>query len=92
VFEVRRVRTPATAEESWTLVGPDARPVALIDEFPAWLTQIERSPNTVEAYARELRLFWSFLSSPDLRWDRVTVAELGEFAAWAPGPRRTWWC
>jgi integrase/recombinase XerD len=41
---------PATGEESWTVVGPDARPVALIDEFLAWLTQIERSPNTVEAY------------------------------------------
>ena len=61
-FEVRRVRMPATGEESWTVVGPDARPVALIDEFLAWLTQIERSPNTVEAYARDLALFWSFLA------------------------------
>jgi integrase/recombinase XerD len=77
---------PATGEESWTVVGPDARPVALIDEFLAWLTQIERSPNTVEAYARDLRLFWSFLTSRDLGWDRVTVAELGEFAAWARRP------
>jgi hypothetical protein len=32
-FEVRRVRMPASGEESWTVVGPDARPVALIDEF-----------------------------------------------------------
>jgi integrase/recombinase XerD len=77
---------PASGEESWTVVGPDARPVALVDEFLAWLTQIERSPNTVEAYARDLRLFWSFLTSRDLVWDRVTVAELGEFAAWARRP------
>jgi integrase/recombinase XerD len=77
---------PATGEESWTVVGPDARPVALVEGFLAWLTQIERSPNTVEAYARDLRLFWSFLSTRDLVWDRVTVAELGEFAAWARRP------
>ncbi|MCA1698127.1 MAG: site-specific integrase [Actinobacteria bacterium] len=85
-LEVRRVRMPSSGVESWTLVGPDRRPVGRVDEFLAWLTQIERSPNTVEAYARDLKLFWAFLVSRDLPWDRVTVAELGEFAAWARRP------
>ena len=52
-FVARRVRMPSSGVESWTVVGPDARPVGLIDEFLGWLTGIERSPNTVEAYARD---------------------------------------
>jgi integrase len=40
----------------------------------------------VEAYARDLKLFWLFLTCRGLAWDRVTVLELGEFAAWARRP------
>ena len=67
-FEARRVWMPSSGVESWTVVGPDLRPVRVVDEFLAWLTQIERSPNTVEAYARDLKLFWSFLASRELAW------------------------
>ena len=52
----------------------------------AWLTDCERSPNTVEAYAYDLRAFWTFLVERGLCWDRVGVLELGEFAAWARRP------
>ena len=85
-FVARRVRMPSSGVESWTVVGRDARPVPLVDEFLGWLTGIERSPNTVEAYARDLAAFWSFLAGRGLAWDRVSVAELGEFAAWARRP------
>ena len=85
-FAVRRVRMPSSGVESWAVVGPDGRPVGLVDEFLGWLTGIERSPNTVEAYARDLGLFWSFLDERGVPWDRVSVAELGEFAAWARRP------
>ena len=85
-FVARRVRMPSSGVESWTVVGPDARPVPLVDEFLGWLTGIERSPNTVEAYARDLAAFWSFLAGRGVAWDRVSVAELGEFAAWARRP------
>ena len=85
-FVARRVRMPSSGVESWTVVGPGGRTVGLVDEFLAWLTGIERSPNTVEAYARDLALFWSFLAGRGVAWDRVSVAELGEFAAWARRP------
>ena len=77
---------PSSGVESWTVVGPDGRLVELVDEFLGWLTGIERSPNTVEAYARDLAAFWSFLARAGLAWDRVSVVELGEFAAWARRP------
>jgi site-specific recombinase XerD len=68
------------------VIGPDLRPVELIDEYLAWLSDCERSPNTVEAYAHDLRAFWMFLAGRGLRWDQVGVLELGEFAAWARRP------
>lgn len=86
LFTVRRVVLPARAAESFTVIGPDRRPVELIDEYLAWLTDCERSPNTVEAYAHDLRAFWTFLTERGLAWDRVGVMELGEFAAWARRP------
>ncbi len=33
-----------------------------------------------------MKAFWSFLASRRLQWERATVAELGEFAAWARQP------
>ena len=82
-YVVRRVQLPASGIESVTVIGPDLRPVELIDEYLAWLTDCERSPNTVEAYAHDLRAFWTFLDERGLSWDQVGVMELGEFAGWA---------
>jgi integrase/recombinase XerD len=85
-FQARRVFLPSSGIESWTVIGPDLRPVVEVDEYLSWLTHIERSPNTIEAYARDLRLFWTFLAEHDLDWEDVDVAALGEFAAWARRP------
>jgi integrase/recombinase XerD len=82
-YSVRRVWWRARAIESFTVIGPDLRPVGLVDEYLAWLTDCERSPNTVEVYAHDLRAFWTFLTELGVSWDRVGVMELGEFAAWA---------
>ena len=85
-YVVRRVFLPERSRESFTVIGPDLHPVAVLDEYLAWLTDCERSPNTVEGYARDLRAFWTFLAEHGLEWDRVGVSELAEFAAWARRP------
>jgi site-specific recombinase XerD len=85
-FVARRVRMPSCGVVSWAVVGADGRVVEVVDEFLGWLTGIERSPNTVEAYARDLVVFWSLLDGRGLVWDRVSVVELGEFASWARRP------
>ena len=85
-YVVRRVWLPSRGVESWTVVDPDRCPVEAVDAFLGWLPWIERSPNTVEAYARDLKAFWTFLAARGLAWEAVTVAELGEFAAWARRP------
>ena len=58
----------------------------LVDEYLAWLTHNERSPNTIEAYAFDLKVFWSYLVDRGLDWTAVGVMEIGEFAAWARQP------
>jgi hypothetical protein len=90
-YTVRRVLLPASGIESFTVIGPDLRPVELIDEYLAWLTDYERSPNTVEAYAHDLRAFWTFLDERGLGWDQVGVMELGSSRRGRGVRRRTSW-
>jgi len=85
-FRVRRVMVAATGGLSWSLVGPDRVVVEPVERYLAWLTHIERSPNTVRAYAHDLKLYWSFLADTARGWEAPTVESLGEFVAWLRRP------
>jgi integrase/recombinase XerD len=50
------------------------------------LTDTERSPNTVRAYAGDLRQFWEFLGVRGYAWADLGVEELGDFASWLRSP------
>ena len=71
---------------SWTVIGADRRPVAPVEAFLRWLTDIERSPNTVRAYAGDLRQFWEFLELRGYDWSDLGLEELGDFAGWLRSP------
>jgi integrase len=88
LFAVRRVFLPTRGIESFTVIGPDLRPVGLVDEYLASLSDCERSPNTVEAYAHDLPAFWAFLTERGLVWDRVGVMVWSwvSSAGWARRP------
>jgi integrase/recombinase XerD len=47
---------PVTGAESRTVVDDEWLPVAAVERYLAHLAGIERSPNTVRAYAHGLRL------------------------------------
>jgi integrase/recombinase XerD len=83
---VQRVLAPGGGPESWTLIGPDLRPVEPVERYLAWLSRIERSPNTVRAYAQDLRTFWVFLEARGLCWDQVTLEQVGQFTGWLRRP------
>jgi integrase/recombinase XerD len=72
--------------ESWTVIGLDCRPVDPVDRYLGWLTHIEKSPNTVRAYACDLKKFVAFLAVRELAWDGVSLETLGEFTAWLRSP------
>jgi integrase len=84
---VHPVVVPGSGTRSWTLLGDDDVPVVPVDRFLAYLTGIGRSPNTVRAYAFDLKDYWEFISFRSLDWREARLEDIGEFAAWLQLPR-----
>ncbi|MDF2269278.1 site-specific integrase [Streptomyces coacervatus] len=78
-----------TRQESWTVLGDDDAPVEPIERYLSYLTDIERSPNTVKAYAHDLKDYFTFLAQHGLDWREVRLEDLGEFVAWLRRPPGT---
>ncbi len=83
---VQRVVSPTSRVESWTVLGDDAAPVGPIERYLAYLTDIERSPNTIKAYAHDLKDWFTFLGQRSLDWREVRLEDAGEFVAWLRRP------
>lgn len=79
---VQRVVLPGSGRESWTVLGDDDAPVAPIERYLAYLSDIEKSPNTVKAYAHDLKDWFGFLAARGLDWREVRLEDVGEFVAW----------
>jgi hypothetical protein len=88
MVRVQRVVMPSGVESATVLRGGSV--VEPIERFLAHLTAIERSPNTVKAYAHDLRDYFEFLEHHGLQRDRVVLEDLGRFVAWLrlPGGAR----
>jgi site-specific recombinase XerD len=87
---VQRVVMPSGDPESWTVVGGEAGAVEPVEAFLAHLHAVERSPNTVHAYAHDLRDWFEFCDRSGLVWSDVRLEDVGRFVAWlrlAPGAR-----
>jgi integrase/recombinase XerD len=81
-MQVARVISPVSSHESWTVLGEDDAPVAPVERYLAYLSDIERSPNTVKAYAHDLKDWFTFLADRGLDWRAVRLDDVGEFVAW----------
>src|SRR2546430_1291028 len=77
---------PGTRVESWTVLGDDDVPVDAIERWLAYLSDVDRSPNTVKAYAYDVKDFWVFLTARGLDWREVRLEDVGEFVAWLALP------
>ena len=86
-MQVVRVVAPVSRRESWTVLGGDDVPVEPIEKYLAYLTAIERSPNTVKAYAHDLKDWFEFLDARGVAWDAAGLDEIGGFIAWLRLPR-----
>jgi integrase len=84
-MHVQRVLPPHGRRESWTVLGDDG-PVQPIERYLAYLTDIERSPNTVKAYAHDLKDWFVFLTGQGLDWREVRLEDVAGFVAWLRRP------
>ncbi len=85
-MRVNRVVMPRTGETSWTVVDGDLRPIEPAERYLAHLEAIERSPNTIRAYAHGLRLWWECLDQRQVAWDKVGAEDVSRFVAWLRAP------
>ncbi len=83
---VQPVVIPGSGARSWTVLGDDDVPAVPVERFLAYLTDIGRSPNTVKAYAHDLKDFWDFIGFRGLDWREVRLEDVGEFAGWLQLP------
>jgi integrase/recombinase XerD len=79
---VQRVAMSARGVESWTVLGDDDVPIAPVERYLAYLTDVERPPNTVKAYAYDLKDYWAFMTFRGLDWREVRLEDLGEYVGW----------
>jgi hypothetical protein len=72
---VQRVLMPDSSLESWTVLSDEGGIVEPIERYLAYLTDIERSPNTVKAYAHDLKDWFVFLERRGLDWHEVRLGD-----------------
>ena len=83
---VQRVLMPVSEAESWTLLGEDGSVVEPVEQYLAYLTAIEQSPNTVRAYAISLKLWFEFLAHVGVDWRCAGPEDVARFVAWLRAP------
>ncbi|MFN2490282.1 MAG: tyrosine-type recombinase/integrase [Actinomycetota bacterium] len=83
---VHKVVMPTTAAVSYTVLGHDLAPVEPAERYLAHLSGIERSPNTVRAYAYGLKLRLEFLALHRVDWDAAGVEDVSRFVSWLRSP------
>src|SRR6201989_3008583 len=88
---VHPVVIPGSGTRSWTVLGDDDVPVVPVDRFLAYLTDIGRSPNTVKAYAHDMKDYWEFVSFRGLDWREARLEDVGELVAWLHGQSTLQW-
>lgn len=71
----------------WLVLDDNYLPVESISKYLRYLESIERSPNTIEGYARNLKLYWEFLKDNSLDWRSVNLEQLSEFIHWLRNPQ-----
>ena len=54
-MHVQRVALPSRGLVSWTVLGDDDVSIGPVERYLAFWTDVERSPNTVKAYAHDLK-------------------------------------
>lgn len=66
----------------WLVLDDNYLPIQAISKYLQYLDSLNRSPNTIQGYARNLKLYWEFLKDNHLDWQQITIEKLAEFIYW----------
>ena len=77
---------PVSGAVSWTVLDDDLQMVVPAERYLAHLAGIERSPNTVRAYAHSLSLWFEFLQLREVSWSGAQVEDVSGFVRWLRRP------
>lgn len=70
----------------WMVLDDDYLPIEPIQKYLHYLDSVERSPNTIQTYAHNLKLFWEFLRDSHLDWHEVNLEQRSNFIHWLRNP------
>jgi integrase/recombinase XerD len=82
---VQRVVRP-DGNRLWLVLDEHFRPVRPIYDYLRHLETLQRSPHTLEHYARHLKLYWDFLRCRSFDWQTIRFEQLAEFITWLRQP------
>lgn len=88
-MRVQKVRLPGNNKVTWLVLDETGKFVEPIKSYLRYLEALERSPNTIHAYANHLKLYWEFLQNSKLEWTEASLEDLADFISWLrrPDPR-----
>jgi integrase/recombinase XerD len=69
-------------KEVWMVLDSEYLPITPIHDYLRYLENKNYSPNTIKAYARNLKLYWEFLQKIGIDWTQITILNLSEFIHW----------
>ncbi len=85
-MKLQKGRLPNTSKIIWMVLDDDFLPVEPIQEYLHYLDNLERSPNTIVSYARNLKMYWEFLRDSHHNWKEIKPKELADFIHWLRNP------
>ena len=88
-MRAQRLLMPGSGTESWTVIDPSLIPVDPAERYLCHLATLERSPNTVRAYAHSLAFWFGFLETRRVLWDAAGVEDVAGFVVWLRAPAKT---
>jgi len=80
-MRVQRLMMPTDGRRSWTVIDDDGIPLEAVESYLGYLAAIERSPNTVRAYATSLKFWFEFCARRSIAWHDAKVEDVARFVA-----------
>lgn len=83
--------TPITMPDgfkAWNVFASNGESVVAISQYLNYLYNLQKSPNTIRAYAYHLKHFWEFLSENSLNWEVIKLDQLATFITWLRLPTK----